>query len=551
MNKVISILLSLLLFSQVLIAQNHKTNSLPAKPKLVVGIVVDQMRYDYLYRYASKYTNGGFKRLMNDGFNCRNNHYHYALTVTAAGHASIYTGSMPAIHGIVGNEWYSQTLGRSVYCTEDSTVKTVGGNSKIPGQMSPRNMLTTSVCDQLRLATNFQSKVVGIAIKDRGAILPAGHSANGAYWFDSREGVWITSTYYRETLPQWASDFNALKLPSKYLANDWNTLLPIDQYTESTADDQPYEAKFAGETKSVFPHQLASRSGEVFGNLATTPFGNSLTKDFALAAIKGENLGKGNATDMLAVSFSSTDYVGHAFGPNSIEEQDTYLRLDRDIEEMLKFLDGWVGKDNYLVFLSADHGVMDVPGFWKQNKLPAGLLNYGAALTTAKTVLKETYGEGDIIRSSENYQFYLNHKVLKEKNLTVRQVYETIRPALLKQEGIADVIDQTDLGHSHLNDYQLTLYKNLYHATRGGDIGLVIAPGWFAGRTTGTTHGTPYAYDTHIPLLWYGWKIPKGQTSTRTAISDIAPTLADLLSILEPNGCIGKPVTDLTNRIEK
>ncbi|MFN8355588.1 MAG: alkaline phosphatase PafA [Spirosomataceae bacterium] len=549
MKKILVILLLFSLVGTNLLAQ--KSKSLPAAPKLVIGIVVDQMRYDYLYRYASKYSGGGFKRMMNDGFNCRNNHYHYALTVTAAGHASIYTGSAPAIHGIVGNEWYSQALGRSVYCTEDSTVQVVGGTNKVAGQMSPRNMLTTSVCDQLRLSTNFKSKVVGIAIKDRGAILPAGHSANGAYWFDSKEGNWITSTYYRSELPQWVKSFNDQKLPSKYLAMGWNTLLPIEQYTESTADDQPYESKFAGEAKPVFPHDLASRSGEVFGNLATTPYGNTMTKEFAVATVKGENLGKGDATDMLTVSFSSTDYVGHAFGPNSIEEEDTYLRLDRDIEDFLKFLDGWIGKDNYLVFLSADHGVMDVPGFWKQNKLPANLLNFGLVVSTAKAAIKEAFGDGELIRANENYQFYLNYPLLKEKKLTVEQVVEAIRPALLKVDGIANVINLSDLGHSGLNEYQLSLYKNLYHPTRGGDIGIIAQPGWFAGRATGTTHGTPYNYDTHVPLLWYGWKVPKGQTATRTAIADIAPTLADLLSILEPNGCIGKPVVDLTKEVEK
>lgn len=545
------LLLALWIGATPLIAQPKKKPTLPTQPKLVVGIVVDQMRYDYLYRFYDKYSAGGFKRLMNEGFSCRNHHYHYALTVTAAGHAAIYTGSTPAINGIVGNEWYSQELGRSVYCSEDTTVSGVGSGAGAAGKMSPRNMLTTSICDQLRLSTNFKSKVIGVAIKDRGSILPAGHSANAAYWFDSKEGKWITSTYYMNELPAWAQAFNDQKLPSQYLAKGWNTLLPIEQYTESTTDDQPYEAKLPGEAKPTFPHELVGTKGDVFSVLATTPHGNSLTKDFALAALKSEKLGKGQATDFLAVSFSSTDYVGHAFGPNSIEEQDTYLRLDRDLEAMLKELDAWVGKDNYVVFLSADHGVMDVPGFWKQNKLPAGLLDFGKALTAAKKALNDAYGEGEYVRTSENYQLYLNHKTLKDKGLSVEQIYRTVRPVLLKQAGISDVVNLSDLGHSHLNSYQLELFKNLAHPTRGGDIGVMVSPGWFAGRQTGTTHGTPYNYDTHVPLLWYGWKIPKGQTSERTSIADIAPTLADLLNILEPNGSVGRPIDELLEEIDR
>lgn len=550
-RKNIILIISLLLCIGSVLAQKKITKvPLPNRPKLVVGIVVDQMRYDYLYRFYDKYSNGGFKRMMNEGYNCRNTHYHYALTVTAAGHSAIYTGSMPAINGIVGNDWYDQSLGRSVYCSEDTSVTTVGSGTTA-GKMSPRNMLTTSICDQLRLGTNFQSKVVGVAIKDRGSILPAGHSANAAYWFDSKEGKWITSTYYMDELPAWVKTFNERKLPSQYLAKGWNTLFPIEQYTESTSDDQAYEGRLPGEAKPVFPHVLVGTSGDVFSVLASTPYGNTLTKDFALAALQNERLGKGQATDFLAVSFSSTDYVGHAFGPNSIEEEDTYLRLDRELEELFNFLDSWVGKGNYVSFLSADHGVMDVPGFWKQNKLPAGLLDFGKGLALVKTALNDTFGAGEYIRASENYQFYLNYKTLADKKISVQQVCEVAQATLRNYPGIADVVNLTDLGHGNLNSQFIELYKNLYNPQRTGDIGIVGKPGWFSGRSTGTTHGTPYAYDRHIPLLWYGWKIPKGQTSTAVTVADIAATLADLLSLLEPNGCIGHPIEDLMEKVHR
>ena len=298
---------------------------LVVRPKLVVGVVVDQMRYDYWYRYYNKYTEGGFKRLLHEGFTCRDHHYHYALTVTAAGHASVYTGSQPAIHGIVGNDWYDQRLGKRVYCVEDSSVKAVGTMNAVAGSMSPKNLMVSTITDQLRLATNYQSKTIGIALKDRGAILPAGHTANGAYWFDSKTGNWITSSFYRSDLPQWVSAYNGKKRPAELMKSGWQTLLPTEQYTESTADDQQYEYKLPGAQKAVFPYDLAGQLGDVFGVIASTPHGNTITKEMALEALTHENLGRGEATDFLAVSFSSPDYVGHAFGPNSVEEEDIYL----------------------------------------------------------------------------------------------------------------------------------------------------------------------------------------------------------------------------------
>ncbi len=523
-------------------AQSTPKNTLPlARPKLVVGIVVDQMRYDYLYRYYDKYGEGGLKRMMNEGFNCRNNHYNYALTVTAAGHSSVYTGSVPAINGIVGNDWFDPIAGKEVYCTEDSTVTTVGSTNAEAGQMSPRNMLTSTITDQLQIGTNFRSKTIGIAIKDRGSILPAGHTATGAYWFDSKTGNWITSTFYAKELPGWVQRVNEQKLPAKYMKDGWKPLLPIDQYVESTPDDRPYEGKLAGNKTSAFPYAFGENS---FGQIASTPFGNTMTKDMAIAAIKGENMGKGQQTDFLAVSFSSPDYVGHNFGPNSIEVQDVYLRLDREFAELLTFLDSWTGKGNYTVFLTADHGITDVPGFWTEHRLNAGLLNGGVVKDNVNKALEDAFGKGDYIRSSGNYQMYLNHATLKSKKIGVADVHKVVREALLPVPGVADVLDLTNLGGSSLNAYQLELYKNLINVRRSGDLQIVPQPGWFSGGATGTTHGSPYNGDTHVPLLFYGWGIPKGETLRRTTIPDIAPTIAALLHLLPPNGNIGNPIPE-------
>ena len=546
-KKLIPFLLLFFIITSLSAQKKKSTVSFEAsnadKPKLVVGIVVDQMRYDFLYRYSEKYSSGGFKRLMNEGFNCRNNHYDYAPTVTAAGHAAIFTGSIPAINGIIGNEWFNQKTGKSVYCVEDSSVRTVGSDSNA-GLMSPKNLLVSTITDQLKIANNFESKTIGIALKDRGSILPAGHTANAAYWFDSKNGAWITSSFYMNDLPQWVKDFNSMKMPQKYMAEGWKTLLPIEKYTESTADNQTYEAKLSGEKTATFPHELAAQSGvNLLEVIRTTPFGNTLTKDFALVAIQNENLGKSPKTDFLTISFSSPDYVGHAFGPNSIEVEDTYLRLDKDIEEILTSLDNSLGKGNYLVFLSADHGVADVPGFWQSQKLPAGVVDAAMSSREVKTALKTAFGEGEFIIAEDNSQLYLNANLMEEKKISYTQIYEIVRKTLLKRDDVADVIDLHNLANSTLPDYQLSYVKNGFNPRRSGDIMLVLNPSWFAGRKQGTTHGSLYRYDTHVPLLFYGWKIKSGETTLRTNISDISPTVADLLNILEPNGSVGNVIS--------
>jgi predicted AlkP superfamily pyrophosphatase or phosphodiesterase len=515
-----------------------------ARPKLVVGIVVDQMRYDYLYRYYDQYVEGGFKRMMNEGFNCRNNHYSYALTVTAAGHASVYTGSVPAVNGIIGNEWFDPIAKQGVYCVEDSTVTTVGSNNPAVGKMSPRNLLTSTVTDQLRIATNFRSKTIGVAIKDRGSILPAGHTANGSYWFDSKTGNWVTSTYYMNDLPQWAKDYNAKKMPSEYLKKGWKLMLPADQYTQSSPDDVAWEGKLPGNPKPVFPYELAGLAGDAFGVVTDTPWGNTITKEMAIEAIKGENLGKRGETDFLAISFSSTDKIGHRSGPNSVEQQDDFLKLDREFADLFTFLDGWVGKGEYTVFLTADHGVVDVPGFAKEHKLPSGLVDRKAVNAAADEALNAAFGNDVYVLSRDNNQLYFNHTLLKSKNISVAQASAVVREALLKIPGIADVLDLTDMGKAPLNTYQLELYKNNVNAKRSGDVQILTQPGWLYGSSTGTSHGTPYNYDTQVPFVIFGWGINKGETLRRTSVSDIAPTVAALLHILPGSGNTGLAVEE-------
>ncbi len=517
----------------------------PKRPKLVVGIVVDQMRYDYLYRYYDRFSKGGFRRMMDQGFNCRNNHYHYAATYTGPGHTHIYTGSAPALSGIVGNDFYDRTAGRIMYCAEDTAVQTVG-NTGSAGKMSPKNLLVTTICDQLKLATDGRAKVFGVALKDRGAILPAGHAANGAFWFDSKDGNWISSTYYMKELPKWVQEHNSKRLPDQYLSKKWEPLLPLNQYLESAEDDQPYEALMPGEQKSVFPHEFVTLSGgSKYEGLRTSPYGDALTKEFALAAIKGEELGKDAITDFLCVSFSSPDYIGHAFGTHAVETEDNYIRLDSQLADLFNQLDASVGKGEWVAFLSADHGVADIPGFLKTYHIPADVKTGGEISDAAKAALQEAYGPGQWVLSYVNQQVYLNHALLQEKKIAVNDACDVIKRALLKQRGVLNVVNLNNPGGQLMPSIQMEMLRNVYQPNRSGDVYIVFNAGWFEGRTRGTTHGTMYAYDTHVPLLFYGWGIKPGQTVRRTAIADIAPTVAALLGILEPSGTIGAPIEEV------
>lgn len=533
----------LLLFSLPIFAQKAQKAATSAKPKLVLGIMVDQMRYDYLYRFYDKYSAGGFKRLMNQGFNCRNNHYHYASTITGPGHAAVYTGSVPAVNGIIGNDWYDPFLNKTVYVAEDTTVTAVGTDQAgTEGKRSPVNMKTTTITDQLRLATQFQSKVIGIAAKDRGGILPAGHSANAAYWFDGKSGNWISSTYYMKELPQWMKDFNARKLPDYYKKQKWETLFPIEQYTESDEDNQEYENVMPGEKLPVFPHSINSNSA-----ILTSPFGNNMTKEMALAALKNEKMGQGAFTDFLCVSFSSPDYVGHATGTHSIEVEDTYLRLDRDIEEILNYLDATLGKGTYTVFLTADHAAADIPAFLNKNKLPGGVWMGAKEVNYLNGQMVEKFGAGKWILSTDNYQITLNRELMKKNKVEMNEMYKMVKEELISMGSpVYQVVNFHDFGNTVIPPFYKTLVENVYHPKRSGDFMVLLEPGWFhSGSKKGTTHGTMWQYDRHVPLLWYGWNIPAGETIQQTYIADIAATLAALLKIQEPSGCIGKPIESI------
>ncbi|HRI21940.1 MAG TPA: alkaline phosphatase family protein [Panacibacter sp.] len=539
------LLLFLVFFVLISSAQNSGAASVK-RPKLVVGIVVDQMRWDYLYRFYDRYAaSGGFKRLINQGFSCENTMIPYAPTVTACGHTCIYTGSVPAIHGITGNDWWDHSLNRIVYCTEDNSVQATGSNTT-EGQMSPRNLLVTTIGDELRLATNFRSKVIGLALKDRAAILPAGHSADAAYWYDSKKGDWITSTYYLNKLPKWVKEMNEKKLVDQYYAGDWSTLYPLNTYMQNTKEEEPYKYKPLDKDNNQFPYNLRQYVGKNYGVISVTPYGNSFTFDMAKAAITGEELGADSVTDLLTISLSSPDYIGHTFGPNSVEAEDGFLRLDKDLGDFLDFLDKRAGEGNYVVFLSADHGAAHVPAFLKQHKIPAGNINTDGLTEKMNGLLKEKFGIEKTVTGIINYQVYLDHNLINNAKADENAIQEWIIGYLLQQPGISKAFVLDDMGKLNLNAEIKEMIINGYYPSRSGDIQLIFEPQWIDGFLNGgTTHGVWNPYDAHIPLIWYGWNIMPGKTNRETYMTDIAATIAAMLHIQMPSGCVGHVIEEV------
>lgn len=520
---------------------NFKENN--TNPKLVVGIVIDQMRYDYLTRFYNKYGDGGFKRMMNEGFNCKNTHYNYVPTYTGPGHTSIYTGTTPKYHGVIANDWFDKEAKKMVYCAGDDAMQSVGADTD-DGQMSPHRMKTTTFADENRLFTQMRGKTIGISVKDRGAILPAGHTANAAYWFYGKDkGYFISSSFYMNSLPKWVNDFNASDAAKSYL-KPWNTLYPIETYVESGSDLNTFEGGFRGKDTATFPYDLNTlkEKNGGFDILKITAYGNSIVADFAIAAITGEQLGQDNDTDVLAVSFSSTDYVGHNFGVNSKEIEDTYIRLDKDLERFFKVLDAKVGRGNYTVFLTADHAAIDVPSYLQTLKIPAGYVDAKSYRTKLTQFVKNTFGTEEVIENISNNQIFLNRAKIKELDLDLDDVQEAIVNELINYPNIDKAYTATSMGSTEFSIGIEALLQKGYNQKRSGDVIYIYDPAFISYGKTGSTHGSGLNYDTHVPLLFFGKGIKHGKTLQKTEITDIAPTMSALLGTSFPNGSIGQPL---------
>ncbi len=538
------------------------------RPKIVIGLVIDQMRWDYLYRFNNRYQTEGFLRLMKDGYNCQNTNLNYLPSFTAPGHTCIYTGSVPSLHGIAGNNWTDPKTGNNVYCVDDKTVSLVGDTAHAPS-MSPANLLTTTITDELRLASNQKSRVYGVALKDRGSILPAGHLANGAYWYNDKTGTFTSSTYYPNQNPKWLQTFNSKHYVDSLVKLNWKLLYDPKSYSLSTVDANTYEKPYKSEKTPVFPHMFDTlNTDDRNATIKSIPAGNSYTLMMAKACMEGEKLGFGDETDFLAISLSSTDYIGHQFGPNSIEIEDMYLRLDQDIASFLKYLDMRYGEGNYLFFLTADHGGAHNAAFLSDLDIPAGVTNVNS-MSDLNTQLKNTFGRDSMVLSLDNYQVSLNERIFNNtssgsaNSVTTKTKghvtagntpdREQVKQAIMKWLGnrpeVSYVIDLESGNMNMVPEPIKTMVVNGYYRPRSGVIQFILNPGWYdnGGRTTGTTHGTWNPYDVHIPLLWYGWHVKAGETNRPTYMTDISATLAALLHIQAPNGCIGKPITEITD----
>lgn len=513
------------------------------RPKLVVGLVIDQMRWDYLYRFYDRYGNGGLKRLLGGGFSCEQTYIPYTPTTTAAGHSCIYTGSVPALHGIIGNNWFDRWQKKTVYCTDDSSVRSVGSNS-IAGKMSPRNLWSSTITDELRLATNFKSKTISIAMKDRASILPGGHASNGSFWFDNASGSWITSTFYMTELPAWIQKLNDRKLPDAYLKKNWNTLYPIASYTQSTSDSNGYEGKIPGED-FTFPHITSGLGAMKYEAFRHTPNGLTYTFETAEAAIEGEQLGMRGITDFLALSFSSTDHVGHVFGSNSIEIEDIYLRMDRDLAGFLNYLDKKIGKGQYLIFLTADHGVAQNVRFLRDHNFPVGSFDLNTVRRQLNDSLVKNFNAKNIISQIINFQVYLDDSVIQQHNLDKKTVRQYLTRLINRYAAVSQTIELEDLANTTLPEKPKMMLTNGFNVKESGDLQIILRPQWSENWQSGSTHSQWNPYDSHIPLIWYGWKIKPGKSVREVYMTDITPTLAALLHIQVPGACIGKVISEI------
>lgn len=515
------------------------------RPKLVVGIVVDQMRADYLDRFQSLYGEDGLERLRREGAEFRFAHFNYVPTYTGPGHASVYTGTTPFHHGIISNDWYDPQLREEVYCVADGDMRTVGANNT-SGQCSPHRMRSGSLGDALSLHTYGESKVFGISIKDRGAILPAGHSADAAYWYDAETGHFVSSSYYgKEALPKWLKTFNGKNHPLRWMEQNWELLHPENAYRWLAPDEGPGERDVFEEGKRSFPHHFQHLSEAQQQSLIRfTPHGNSLLTDLAIALLKEEELGQDDVPDMLAVSYSSPDYIGHAYGPNSWEIADNYARLDRDIARLLNALDEQVGKGNYVLFLTADHGVKPNGAVLDAMNIPGGSLPSTSIEQEVKQYLQARWGDSTLLRTVFDHHIYLNHEQLMARKLNYDELVNDLRRHLIQQlDAVHQVYTPIDLRGFSAKRSMEYMVLNGMQPQRCGDLVLELHPNFITGNhALGTTHGSSFDYDSHVPLLFFGHSIPVMKSTEEVYVIDIASTISEIVGMMEPDGNMGRPL---------
>jgi hypothetical protein len=510
---------------------------IPEKPKLIISIFVEGMRYDYLYHYWDYFSEGGFKALVNKGMFYKNAEYKYLYTKSSSAYATFVTGANPSQHGIVNDTWYKQLANQKIYCTYDPNVEVLGSTVK-EEKHSPHQMLISTFSDELKLSNFKQSKVISISTKDYAAVLPAGHLGNGAYWMDKKTGNWISSTYYFNSIPSWVTRFNEKKFPDIYLSKSWDTFLPFEKYTMCLGDDNSFEDGFLGGDKT-FPYVLPELKAKYmsYDILNSTPYGNTYTKDFAVSAIVNEELGKDDYCDYLNISFTANEKIARQFSIRSMEMADAYIRLDRDLEHFLNFVNDFVGLENTIVILSSDRGSGDSPKLLESINMPGGTFKDKNAETLLESFLNAVYHEGDLIDYFDGSYLYLKRNKILEKKLNLNEVQRKVADFLVDFTGVSNALTSEDLESRNFTYGMALKAQNSYHKKHSGDISVILEPGYVPGSDV--SYGSGYRNYTHVPLIFYGWKIKPGESNRPISIEDVAPTLSGILRIAYPAGSTG------------
>ena len=546
-NRFVAIILGLSVFLKI---YGQGAYLPPDKPKLVIGIVVEQLRYDQLEKFRNRLSENGIKRLLNEGTFFRNASYGYMLTQSAPGYATISTGTEPSYHGITSDNWYLPLKNELIYCTKDITVNPVGGSYEA-GLHSPVNLLASTFSDELKMATNRKSKVFAVGLKENASIFSAGHAADGAYWYDNTSGTWMSCTYYMNALPSWVSDFNAMKFSESFLNAPWSLLKPAEDYADCLPDSNKYETGFNG--LNYFPYDLKKmsqkggrNSSHDFSLLRETPFGNTFTTNFAIRLIEKEELGKDDVTDFLSICYSSTDYIGHRFGPSSVEMGDAILRLDRDIESLLTYINDNLGKKNVLIYFTSAHGISEIPAILESNRIPAGYFKQNQALQLLRSYLNAVYGEGDWVKGYSEKQVFLNRTLIEDARIPLEEIQKKVARFLIQFTGIASAYPYSAFEANDFGNGNLRRIINNFSPQRSGDVIVTLNPGWVEKETEQlTNHNSPYEYDSHVPLIWYGWTVNRASVTRKVNITDIAATLSTLCKVPYPNACTGEPMFEL------
>ena len=521
----------------------------PDKPRLVIGIVVEQLRYDQLERFRDRLGQNGIRRMINEGTSYQNASFQYMLTQSAPGHATISTGTEPAWHGITSDSWFLPLRNEIIYSTRDLKVNSTGGSAEA-GQHSPINLQSSTFTDEMKMISGGKAKVFSVGLKEQSVIFTAGHSADAAYWFDNSTGSWISSSWYIDSLPGWVNDFNAMKYPEALLNGKWELLREVKDYYDCISDTNNFEAGFNG--KNYFPYDLVriSRSGNPpvhdLSVLRETPFGNTLTTQFVKKLIEREDLGKDDITDFISVCYASTDYIGHRFGPSSCEMADAVFRLDREIEDLLKFLTDSIGKMNILVYFTAAHGISEIPGILAEGRIPSGYFNHEQALHLLRSYLKALYGEGDWIKGYSERQIYLNRTLIEDSKIPLEEVQKKVARFIVQFSGVASAYPYSAFEVNDFGEGNLKRIISNFSPQRSGDVIITFLPGWVEKVDNSvTSHNSPYESDSHVPLIWYGWSVDRAQISRKVNMTDVAPTLSALLKVPFPNACTGETLFEL------